>query len=307
MAIQDDQTLRNRIDALLEPKGKDDDQETGDSPDAETIETDTDGDHINQDDAADSSDSEDSQIGLSDSEIEGGDSQEDTPESEPDQDDSQDQGEPITAKSLAEKLGVDVKEVYEMKFPYGRDGESLTLGELKDVGIRARDLDSQTTTLEQDREAHTNDKMVSRAEMQNIISLLPEIPQALVDQAKAQYRNVVNQERISLMETMPSWTDPAKERADRDLILENLKTYGFTEIEMDHMMDHRLVKLLNDFTRLKAKIVKPRSDVKIMAGKRGGKKSQSIGARQRQANRKRANELGAAGDTRGAIDKLLGV
>lgn len=293
---KDDQALRSRIDALLADPGEkdqDDDREDDDAP----------GDEESQETGDD-----DTTLGLSDEDLIDTDQDEDEDQDqETDEEDDQETGEPLmTAKELAEKLGVGVKDVYEIKFPYGRNGESLSLGELKDVGIRARDLDSQTTQLDIDREAHTNDKMVSRAEMQNIISLMPEIPQQLVDQAKAQYRNVVNQERISLLSTIPAWSDPAKERTDRDAILVNLRTYGFTEVEMNHMLDHRLVKLLDDYTRLKGKLVKPKADIKAMAAQKGGRKALPPGKRKRAANRKRANEIGRTGNTRGAINALLG-
>lgn len=291
MANEGDQALRSRIDALLESKPDEDDQET--DQEDESQETD-----------------EQEQIGINDEDINAAgqdDDQETDQEDEDDQEtDEQDEQETaVTAKELAEKLGVNVKDVYKIKFPYGRNGESLSLGELKDVGIRARDLDSQTTQLESDREAYTNDKMVSRAEMQNIISLLPEIPQQLVDQAQAQYRNVVSQERVALMETIPAWTDPAKEKLARVDILANLKTYGFTAVEMDHMLDHRLVKLLDDFTRLKGKLVKPKSDIQAMKKGATGKKRAPVGSRKRQSNRKRSVEMGKQGDTRGAINTLL--
>lgn len=288
-----DQALRSRIDALLE--SKDDDQET------------------DQDDDSQETDEQQEQIGIADEDINAAGQDDDDQETDQDEDDQetdqddddQETDESLTAKDLAEKLGVNVKDIYKIKFPYGRNGESLSLGELKDVGIRARDLDSQTTQLESDREAYTNDKMVSRAEMQNIISLLPEIPQQLVDQAQAQYRNVVSQERVALMETIPAWSDPAKEKAARTDILTNLKTYGFTAVEMDHMLDHRLVKLLDDFTRLKGKLVKPKSDIQAMKKGATGKKRAPVGSRKRQSNRKRSVEMGKQGDTRGAINTLL--
>lgn len=284
------QELRARIDALLvEKPDADPDDET--ESDQETV------------------DDDQQSIGLTDQEIEPDvDDEDETDDEETDQDESEEQeaqetDAPITAKGLAEKLAMSVEEIYKIEFPYGQNGESLSLGELKDVGVRARDIDSQSEQLEIDREAHTNDKMISRAEMQNIISLMPDIPQALVDQAQIQYRNVVNQERVLLMETMPAWSDPAVERTARDNILENLKTYGFTAVELKHMLDHRLVKLLDDFTRLKARAVLPKTVVKA-ATKRGKQKRTKAGSKQRSKNRERSNELRGK-DTRGAINALL--
>ena len=77
---------------------------------------------------------------------------------------------------------------------------------------------------------------------------------------------------------------------------------GFTDIEMAYMMDHRLVKMIHDYTRLREKLVQPKAQVSALK-KQGGKSPGSRRTRkQRQVDN--ARRIGKT-DTRGAIDALL--
>ena len=130
--------------------------------------------------------------------------------------------ETMDAKKLAEKLGIDVKDVYDIRFPYGEDGDALSLGELKDIGIRARTIDDDTERLSQRREKFVNENMRSRQELQNIVGLLPDIPPGLKDAAIRQHAAVQQTERINLLETMPTWRDPGIEAKARTDILDRI-------------------------------------------------------------------------------------
>ena len=229
------------------------------------------------------------------------------PEADQEQDQEQDQEtepvETLDAKSLAEKLDVTVEEIYSMKFPYGENGDAITLGELKDAGIRARTIDEEVETLADQRNSFTNDQMKSRSELQNIVSMLPDgIPPELVQAANFQRQQAVQRERVSLLETLPDWQDSAVEEIARGAISDNLKQYGFQQIEIDNMLDHRLVKLMHDFTRMRQKIVKPAAEVQKMKKAARGRRVSKSSRGQKQvstANQQRRTDL------KGAINTLL--
>jgi len=240
-----------------------------------------------------------------DDEIAGLDADDDeAPETDADEIEQPEVVETLDAKSLAEKLGVTVEEVYSMKFPYGEGGDAITLGELKDAGIRARTIDQESESLSDERNSFINEQMKSRSELQNIVSMLPDgIPPELVQAANYQHQQAVQRERVSLLETIPDWRDVAVEKLAREAIATNLKQYGFQDVEISNMLDHRLVKLIHDFTRMRQKIIKP--TVELQRIKKLGKRPRSGS---RHAHKKEqvaeANKLGRT-DTRGAINKLL--
>ena len=210
--------------------------------------------------------------------------------------------ETLDAKKLAEKLGVSIEEIYDIKFPYGEDGDAITLGELKDAGIRARTIDDETETLSNERNSFVNEQMKSRAELQSIVALLPDgIPPELVNQANYQRQIAVDRERSSLLEVLPAWQDQAIEKIARDAMADNLKQYGFQPIEIENMLDHRLVKLIHDFTRMRQKIIKPMAHLQKQKKKRSSRGNRKPkGQEQVQL----ATEQGKT-DLKGAINTLL--
>ena len=212
------------------------------------------------------------------------------------------EAETLDAKSLAEKLGIDVKDLYEMEFPYGENGEAITLGELKDAGIRARTIDEEAETLTNDRNSYVNEQMKSRNELQQIVSLLPDIPPGLRDAAIRQHDVVRQTERVKMLETVPEWRDPGKEQEAMNNISSTLKEYGYSDTEMSYMLDHRMIKLFHDFTRLKGKLVKPKAAIQAVKKKSGSRrKNPDRGKNKRDT----AAAIGSKGNVKGAIDKLF--
>jgi hypothetical protein len=262
------------------------DQETADTPEVATEESSEIG--LNDDDL-------DALIGESQKEDEDQES-----ESDPDPDES------LDPKALAEKLGIGVDEIYGIKFNYGDDGESLSLGELKDLGVRVKTIEQEAETLEVDRISLENDNMTSRAEIQNIVSLLPmdAITPQLVAAARQQHDNLVRDERVALLSAIPAWNEPGAELAARGEILENLKQYGFREVEVNHMMDHRLIKMVHDFTRLKSRLLPKTEEVRSL--RKSGRLNKPARDRSGESRRvTKAKAIGKTGDVRGAINAIF--
>jgi len=218
----------------------------------------------------------------------------------------EDDDESLDANALAKKLDITVKELYSVKFKYGDQGESLTLGELKDVGARAGQLDDEAEMLVDDRTRLDNDNMKSRVEIQNIVSLLPieSLTPALIQQSKEQHESLVRQERIALHETIPGWKEPSVELTDRAAMNAHLAEYGFKEVEANYMIDHRLIKFIHDMT-----VMRDRSKLKAAEVRKIAKKNQR---RRRpgvvpgsKGKHSRAKALGKGGDARGAINVLF--
>lgn len=259
-------TLRERIEGLVD-SGVDQEQDTDESDDKDTGESeDPRGDiesHL-ADDNGGESDQDDDQ-----DESQGEDDQDDQDESSNSDDD--DAGEGLSVTDLAEKLGIDPKEIYGLRFKYGETGESLTLGELKDLGGLSTQLQEDSESIVQERDDILLDRMRSRSELNSILAMMPEVSPEMMSEAKRQHTATVARERDSLLEILPEWADSAKENLAREAIAKNLADYGFNPLELTSILDHRMVFLLHDFTRLRESIRKPRAEIKRIQGRKGSK------------------------------------
>lgn len=264
-----DPTLKERIEALVDSgveQDQDDDesdQDPGESEDPrgdiESHLADDDDRESEQDDDQDESPGEDDQ-----------DDQDDQDESSDSEDD--DAGEGLSVTDLAEKLGIDPAEVYGLRFKYGETGESLTLGELKDLGGLSTQLHEDSESIVQERDDILLDRMRSRSELNSILAMLPEVSAEMMTEAKRQYTATVARERDSLLEILPAWSDSGNEKIARDAIARNLADYGFNPLELTSILDHRMVFLLHDFTRLRESIRKPKAEIQRIRGQKGSRK-----------------------------------
>lgn len=155
---------------------------------------------------------------------------------------------------LAEKAGVSVEDLYATEVPLTGDAGVTTLGALKDSVQNFTQLDEKKTAFEEHRSSFENEMIRSRAELQEVIKLLPEIPAELVQHAQAQFSDNLAKERQSLYAIRPDWRDPAAFAHAQDEIFETVKAYGFTKNDMDSVIDHRLIKLLWDFQTMSKRI-----------------------------------------------------
>ena len=156
----------------------------------------------------------------------------------------------LAMQSLAEKAGLTLDELFDTEVPLGGGLEATTLGKLKDQYQDYSQLTETKTAFEDQRTEFENDMIRSRAELQEIISILTaqgSIPQEMVVQAQNQLQDTRDRERAALLTIKPEWKDPAVFAVAQDQILETVSEYGFGRADLDSVLDHRLTKLLHDF------------------------------------------------------------
>lgn len=225
-----------------------------------------------------------------------------------DRDEGKPRGKLESLADIAEALGIKAEDVYKIQIPM-RDGtEPVTLGALKDQVGKAADLDDQSVEIEERRTAFENDMIRSRQEISEIVSLMGEVPQALIDRARSAQIETLDRERNSLLEIMPAWKDDQVYQAARGDILEAVADYGFTRSDLDLVVDHRLTKLLHDFAGMKKRIDAANARVKEIrdATPKGGKRVSE--KRQRQTRREAAAtkaRQGSTGDKVAAVGQIL--
>ncbi len=162
--------------------------------------------------------------------------------------------EPPSFAELAQSAGVSISELYEVPIPLGDERGSTTLGELKD---RFRDLqrvDQVRDQMEGQRVEFENSMIRARGELNEIVGLLPNVPAELLERARSQHRLTRDTERESLISVKPEWADEKKFEAAQTEIVDAIADYGFKRGDFDLILDHRLVKLLHDFSGMKRRL-----------------------------------------------------
>ena len=185
--------------------------------------------------------------------------------------------------SLAEKAGVSIEDLYKLEVALGDEREPVTLGDMKDRYQQIEGLDDARITLADERTTFENDILKSRAELQEVVAMLPQIPPEMLQKAQAQVAANIDSERQALYRVKPEWKDPATFSRVKDQIFDVVGDYGFTRGELDSVFDHRLTKLLHDFTTMRERFSEASASRKrqVDAHKQGRRKgSQKIAAKQ---------------------------
>ena len=173
--------------------------------------------------------------------------------------DTQEAGQKLTVKDLAEKLGVDADVLYNgLTLDLG-DDTSVTLGEFKD---RLRDVaqaDALVAEVNEQRLAVENELLAKRQAFNRYAEKLGWQPtDEDIAQAEADNKAYRELQETLAVEFMPEWSDAGAKAKDLKAIRAIQNEYGFGEVEQKAMLDARLNKLLRDYARL-------RDDVKGVA------------------------------------------
>jgi len=173
-----------------------------------------------------------------------------------------DEPENKTIKALAEKLGVDAADLYKVKIPMS-NGESMSLGQLKDAVQSGLDVDSQKQELTQQQIEFENRRLKERAEVTALLNKVKHaITPEMVEQTRAERDQHLATERKALLDAIPEWKDAETYTKDRAALVEFVNEYGVSEAEFSNTADHRLVKLVRDAYRLKQALSSANAEAK---------------------------------------------
>lgn len=154
---------------------------------------------------------------------------------------------PLSVASLAEKLQADPKAIYALEVPLA-DGETVTLGALKDAYKPAAALAKEREAFLEERGRHDAERRQTQTELDALLRALP--PEALnpdvIRQAQAALAENVERERAELLKAIPDWKDPVKLQADRVAIEDYVARFGFSKADLAGVQDHRLLRLVRD-------------------------------------------------------------
>lgn len=201
------------------------------------------------------------------------------------------QGQETDPDPDAEPSGVD----YAQEIPLA-NGEKLTLGELKDHYQASAQREVEMIERE-------NKVMAQRQDLENMsqyLNLPPEVKQAIAQQ---QLEHLQAQHGLMLA-AIPEWKDQAAFEKGRMAIFDLGKEYG---VDLTRATDHKVVKMLHDFARLKAQIKGARAGLKQVKAPEPKAIPKGINGKATEVQQAidRAKQSGNIADQTAAVDLLL--
>jgi hypothetical protein len=172
---------------------------------------------------------------------------------------------PKNLAALAETLGIEVAELYDLEIPSSIDGEQpFTLGKLKDHMTEREDFTVRSLKFEEEKRQKEADYLRANEELQELISTLPKdaIKPETINKAREKMAKRRQIESAKTLEAISEWSDEKIREADLTEIVEHLSSYGFPESHILSIMDHRMFKMLRDFTKQTKRLQKAIAMVK---------------------------------------------
>lgn len=247
---------------------------------------------------------------LEDARSEGASADEDAPTGDGDEtSDSEGEEEAgrVNLKEIAERLGVSVKDLYDLEIPM-KDGEPpITLGEFKDRAAELMTVEAQQTEFFEQRASFNKEQMTARKEISDILRVLPQqaYTPELVRVSMAVARETAQREAELLESALPEWSDPAVQAQDWKEIKTALAEYGYKGFEVDEIVDHRVKVVLRDYVRLQKLVKSANGSAKEVRRSPGRKNTPRKGNPLREALN-RAKQSGASEAVKlSAVEQLI--
>jgi len=203
--------------------------------------------------------------------------------------------EPDTEGDEGEQPDAEAKAFYAQAVKLS-DGSTMSVGELKDLaqGWNAK----QVELIERE-----NDVMVKRNEIEDIGQYL-QLPPEVRERIQHQQQEYLSQQHNQMLAAIPEFKDQAAFEKGRVAIFDLGKEYG---VDLSRVTDHRVVKMLHDFARLKVGIKAAKDNVKQIRAPEPKAKPRAPQGRQSELNNAidRAKQTGSAGDIDRAVGQLL--
>jgi hypothetical protein len=152
---------------------------------------------------------------------------------------------PKTLAQAAERLGVEVKDLYDLEIPSDQL-KGLTLGKLKDHMVERENFTTRSLKLEEDAAQKEAEFERANLELQTLLGALPK------DAIKPEIREAVRQkheatlkiERERTLQTIPEWKDEKVRTEELAGMVEHLTGFGFPASYLKSVTDHRALKFI---------------------------------------------------------------
>jgi hypothetical protein len=154
-------------------------------------------------------------------------------------------GKPKTLTELAERLGVEVKDLYDLEIPSDKL-KGLTLGKLKDHMAEREAFTTRSLKFEEDAAQKDADFSRGQLELQTLIQALPKeaITPQLREAVRQKHEAALSVERKRTLDAIPEWRDESRRTEELTAMVEYLTGFGFPTGYLAQVNDHRALKFI---------------------------------------------------------------
>ena len=194
--------------------------------------------------------------------------------------------EPVTLKELAESMELETRELYDVEISVGKD-ETITLGALKDSFKEFKTLKAGQAKFEERKTSSENEIMVAKRQIEQLVQIGAQTgsinPQVL-QQLEVIHGENVARERKAVLQAIPEWSDSVTREADFARIYPYAAQFGFSKLEVDNQLDHRVHMMLNQSAKREESIRKARTPTPVPASLGTSKKVPKVSKLRQQLN-----------------------
>lgn len=173
-------------------------------------------------------------------------------------------------ETLADGLGIEVKDLYAIKVPGSGGREPMTIGQIKDRFERFSSLEADRLSLTEERVAQEAEFEQTRAELRELLAVVPkehlsqEKLQAAAQRVAA--RNAADGKR--LLQSMPEWKDQDRRDAEVKDIADLLGTYGVPASYIKTIRNPAILKFMRDAARREKQVREALATIKKVPKKK---------------------------------------
>ncbi len=187
----------------------------------------------------------------------------------------------LEINAIAKHLGVDVAELYEkLLIPMPDGAEPLTVSALKDQAQSRVEHSLEVEEFHTERDSHRVEMNDARAELEQVVRLIPEAyrtPEMLAA-AQAELQRTKQREQLALLERIPEWRDSVRRTADLEVIGPHIEKFGFPREMLSNVVDHRLFAYVRHNALREQRLEKLLEDAAGKRARKGGNRKPGRGA-----------------------------
>jgi len=158
------------------------------------------------------------------------------------------QAEPVDDKPEPPAIDYDLVIPISASDGEGEGGESQTISQLKDHYQATKSFATDREQWDETRREQENEQMVARQQLNSLAVMLGEVKPELLKAAQEHQALNAEHEARMLLQVYPKWAEPEVKKQASAAMLDTAKQYGFTEQQFMGIDDHRIIKVLHDYT-----------------------------------------------------------
>lgn len=191
------------------------------------------------------------------------------------------------ASILSEKFGDEVteKDIYTgLEVPIG-NGETMTVGQLKDEIKQHGRVAERQAKVDQKADETERSLLATRTHLNAMmrVAQTPQEQQLLQRMLSvgSEYQKQFEKDQESMvLEAIPEWEDAEVRTRDRADVVRDLSQYGFSEAEVAHTQDARVIRFMRDYSKMKRELAEIRAASRKAPGKAKAPAGQQVQRKQ---------------------------